>query len=57
MKYWSAGLLLAFSLSTFADGIIYRWVDESGLVHFTQHQPAVGDYTELSYGECTIIET
>ncbi|WP_426360017.1 DUF4124 domain-containing protein [Pseudocolwellia sp. HL-MZ19] len=57
MKYWSAGLLLAFSLNTFADGIIYRWVDESGIVHFTQHQPAVGDYTELTMANTHLSNT
>lgn len=48
MKYWSASLLLTFSLTIFAnDMVIYRWVDENNVVHFSQNQPATGDYTEI----------
>ncbi|WP_441004309.1 DUF4124 domain-containing protein [Pseudocolwellia agarivorans] len=47
MKYWSTSLLLLLSLNAFADNIIYRWVGEDGVVHFSQNQPAVGNYTEL----------
>jgi len=47
MKYWSISLLFFLSVSTFADVVIYRWVDDNGVVHFSQNQPAVGNYTEL----------
>ncbi len=47
MKYWSTSLLLLLSLNALADVIIYRWVGEDGVVHFSQNQPAKGNYTEL----------
>ncbi|MDO7086580.1 DUF4124 domain-containing protein [Pseudocolwellia sp. AS88] len=47
MKYWSTSLLLLLSLNALADVIIYRWVGEDGVVHFSQNQPAEGNYTEL----------
>lgn len=48
MKYWFAGLFIAASTSVFAeDVIIYRWVDDNNVVHFSQNQPASGNYTEI----------
>mgnify|MGYP000173501831 CR=1 FL=1 len=48
MKYCSLAVLLTFSLMVFADDvIIYRWVDENNIAHFSQNQPATGDYTEI----------
>jgi len=48
MKYYSLAVLLTFSLMVFADDvIIYRWVDENNIAHFSQNQPATGDYTEI----------
>jgi len=26
---------------------VYRWVDKNNVVHFSQHQPSGGDYTEF----------
>ncbi|WP_076421096.1 DUF4124 domain-containing protein [Colwellia sp. UCD-KL20] len=48
MKYLPTALLLAFNLNVIADDvIIYRWVDENNIAHFSQNQPATGDYTEI----------
>jgi hypothetical protein len=47
MKFLLTSLLLCLSSSALADNIIYRWVDENNVVHYSQNQPATGDYTEL----------
>ena len=48
MKYWLAGILLSVSTNILAeDVIIYRWVDKGNIVHFSQNQPASGNYTEI----------
>lgn len=48
MKYCSTTLLLILSLNVLADDrIIYRWVSEDNVVHFSQNQPASGQYTEI----------
>jgi hypothetical protein len=48
MKYLLAGLLLTISANLFAeDVIIYRWVSKDNVVHFSQNQPASGNYTEI----------
>ena len=36
------------SSKTFAEDVIYRWVDEKNIVHFSQQQPAHDNYTTLS---------
>ncbi len=50
MNYRYIGfLLLVFSKISFAEEIIvYRWVDEKSIVHFSQHQPPHNNYTELT---------
>lgn len=48
MKVLLISLLLTLSFNALANVIIYRWVDENNVVHFSQNQPNSGDYTELS---------
>lgn len=48
MKVLLTSLLLTLSFNALANVIIYRWVDENNVVHFSQNQPSAGDYTELS---------
>lgn len=43
--------LVAVTLSTNViakDIAIYRWVDENNVVHFSQHQPRDGNYSQLT---------
>lgn len=41
--------LVIFSSSSFAaDVIVYRWVDENNIVHYSQQQPEHDNYTELT---------
>lgn len=48
MKYWLTGLLFTLSLNVLAnDVVIYRWVDENNIVHFSQNQPTTANYTEV----------
>ncbi len=48
MKYWLAGLFITISTNILAeDVIVYRWVDNNDVVHFSQNQPASGNYTEI----------
>lgn len=55
MKYLSIILLLAFSLNVIADDVvIYRWVDENNVAHFSQNQPATGDFTEIVMAKSNI---
>jgi len=43
---WSA---VIFSTNVMAKDIaIYRWIDENNVVHFSQHQPQKGNYSELT---------
>ena len=43
---WAA---VIFSTSVIAKDIaIYRWVDENNVVHFSQHQPQSGNYSQLT---------
>ncbi len=43
---WSA---VVFSTNVIAKDIaIYRWVDENNVVHFSQHQPQNGNYSQLT---------
>lgn len=45
-------LLQIISSNVFAASIkVYRWVDENNVVHFSQHQPAHDNYTELTMSE------
>lgn len=38
--------------SVFAAEItVYRWIDENNIVHFSQHQPAHDNYTEITMVE------
>ena len=42
-------LSVIFSANVIAQDIsIYRWVDENGVVHFSQHQPQDGNYSQLT---------
>lgn len=50
IQKYTLGFIL---FSSFAYGmaenvIVYRWVDNNNIVHFSQHQPEHDDYTELS---------
>lgn len=48
MKYWLTGFLLTLSFNVLAeDSVIYRWIDDNNVVHFSQNQPATGHYTEI----------
>lgn len=48
MKYWFVGLFITISTNILAeDVIVYRWVDNNNVVHFSQNQPASGNYTEI----------
>jgi len=48
MKYWLAGLFITVSTTVLSeDVIVYRWVDKDNVVHFSQNQPASGNYTEI----------
>ena len=45
-------LFSSFANFSFAAEItVYRWVDENNVVHFSQHQPAHDNYTELTMTE------
>lgn len=42
-------LLLLSNTTVSAEGmVIYRWVDEDNVVHFSQHQPSHNNYTEIT---------
>jgi len=43
-----SAVLMFFALSTTENVTVYRWVDKNNVVHFSQHQPAHNEYTELS---------
>ncbi len=48
---WSAVIwsTVLFSTNVIAKDIaIYRWVDENNVVHFSQHQPQNGNYSQLT---------
>jgi len=46
--YWTI-LGLMFSTFCCAENLtVYRWVDKNNVVHFSQHQPAHDNYTEMS---------
>lgn len=48
MKYLFAGLFITVCTNVFAeDVIVYRWVGPDNVVHFSQNQPASGNYTEI----------
>jgi len=36
---------------------IYRWVDKNNIVHFSQHQPESGHFTEMNIANATPNET
>ncbi|XPF96062.1 DUF4124 domain-containing protein [Colwellia sp. RE-S-Sl-9] len=55
MKCLSKVLLLAFSFNVIADDVvIYRWVDENNVAHFSQNQPKTGDFTEIVMAKSNI---
>lgn len=55
MKCLSTVLLLTFSFNVIADDVvIYRWVDENNVAHFSQNQPATGDFTEIVMAKSNI---
>ncbi len=42
-------VLLCFSSVSLANNVtVYRWVDKNNIVHYSQHQPAHDNYTELT---------
>jgi hypothetical protein len=42
-------IAVVFSTNVIASDIaIYRWVDENNVVHFSQHQPKDGNYSQLT---------
>jgi hypothetical protein len=43
-----SALLLLFTVGATENVTVYRWVDKNNVVHFSQHQPAHDEYTELS---------
>lgn len=43
-----SALLLLFTVGATENVTVYRWVDKNNVVHFSQHQPAHNEYTELS---------
>ncbi len=44
--------LFIFTTNTLAaDIVVYRWVDDKNIVHFSQHQPKHDNYTELTMSE------
>lgn len=46
IAFWSA---VIFSTNVIAADIaIYRWIDENNVVHFSQHQPKDGNYSQLT---------
>lgn len=47
MKFLLTSLLFFLSSNALANNIIYRWVDENNVVHYSQNQPETGQYTEL----------
>jgi hypothetical protein len=49
-KYTSiSSFLLIAAMNTSADNVtIYRWVDKDNIVHFSQHQPEYGHFTEMN---------
>ena len=53
MRILLAGALLSTftCFSSAAEITVYRWVDENNIVHFSQHQPAHDNYTELTMTE------
>jgi len=41
--------LLIIAISAFAENAtIYRWIDKDNIVHFSQHQPESGHFTEMN---------
>ncbi|MGJ8693712.1 MAG: DUF4124 domain-containing protein [Thalassotalea sp.] len=40
--------VMLVSFTSIAQDIVYRWVDENNVVHFSQHQPSHDNYTTLS---------
>jgi hypothetical protein len=41
------GLFFYFGHSFASELMVYRWVDENNVVHFSQHQPVGNEYTEF----------
>mgnify|MGYP005829052515 CR=1 FL=1 len=42
-------IVTMFSALASAENVtVYRWVDKNNVVHFSQHQPAHDNYTEMS---------
>ncbi|WP_440876648.1 hypothetical protein [Thalassotalea sp. PLHSN55] len=44
-------LLLCSATVWSAEITVYRWVDDKNIVHFSQHQPAHDNYTELTMAQ------
>lgn len=42
---------LVATSSLAAEITVYRWIDENNVVHFSQHQPAHDNYTEITMVE------
>lgn len=43
-----AMVISCLSFHTIAQDVIYRWVDENNVVHYSQHQPGHDNYTTLT---------
>ncbi|MBA6353937.1 DUF4124 domain-containing protein [Colwellia sp. BRX9-1] len=41
------GLIFYFSFCSASELMVYRWVDENNVVHFSQHQPVGDEYTQF----------
>jgi hypothetical protein len=41
------GLIFYFGFCSASELMVYRWVDENNVVHFSQHQPVGGEYTQF----------
>ena len=41
------GLIFYFGFCSASELMVYRWVDENNVVHFSQHQPVGDEYTQF----------
>jgi len=48
MKKYVLGLLVFSSFCFGQNVVVYRWVDENNVVHFSQQQPAHDNYTTIT---------
>ncbi|QOL25762.1 DUF4124 domain-containing protein [Thalassotalea sp. LPB0316] len=48
MKKYVLGLVVFSSFCFGQNVVVYRWVDDNNVVHFSQHQPAHDNYTTIT---------